>query len=196
MILNATSQKVLQEMMELEKQFDAQFAVDEATGLFLYQLVLCHQPKRILELGTWRGASAIYMAVALKRLGGGHLFTVDIGNDRVETAKENFIKAGVEKFVSQVVSDISPFLQTDNTQYDMVFMDATKYEQVGWLEKLLERNLGRNSLIVIDDAITMKDKMRALYDFVDKHPDLVSKVENVGDGLMVVEYKNSRTVYK
>lgn len=196
MKLNSTIENVLQEMMEVEKQFDAQFAVDEATGLLLYQLVLRHQPKRILELGTWRGASAIYMAAALKKLGDGHLITVDIGNDRVETAKENFIKAGVENFVSQVVLDISSFLQTDNTQYDMVFMDATKYEQSGWLEKLLERNLGSNSIIVIDDAITMKDKMLPLYDFVKNHPELVCKVENVGDGLMVVEYKNSRAVYK
>lgn len=189
-MMDTKIQKVLEEMAEFEKQFDAQFAVDKATGLFLYELVLRHQPKRILELGTWRGASAIYMAAALKELGGGKITTVDVGNDRVEISRQNFVNAGLEDLIIQEVSDISVFLNQDGRQYDLVFMDATKYEQIGWLKKLLDRNLVRNSIIVIDDAITMKDKMQSLYGFVDQHPDLFFNVENVGDGIMVIEFKN------
>jgi hypothetical protein len=45
--------------------------------LFLYSLVRMHAPKTIVELGTGLGASAFWMALAAKRNGVGHVFTVD-----------------------------------------------------------------------------------------------------------------------
>jgi hypothetical protein len=45
--------------------------------LFLYSLVRMHVPKTIVELGTGLGASAFWMALAAKRNGIGHVWTVD-----------------------------------------------------------------------------------------------------------------------
>jgi hypothetical protein len=45
--------------------------------LFLYSLVRMHAPRTIVELGTGLGASAFWMASALKRSGGGRVYTVD-----------------------------------------------------------------------------------------------------------------------
>jgi|HubBroStandDraft_6_1064221.scaffolds.fasta_scaffold208247_1 tetratricopeptide (TPR) repeat protein len=45
--------------------------------LFLYSLVRMHAPKTVVELGTGLGASAFWMALAAKRNGVGHVFTVD-----------------------------------------------------------------------------------------------------------------------
>lgn len=179
--------KVLDDMAEFEKQFEAQFAVGEATGLFLYQLVVKHKPKRILELGTWRGASAIYMAVALKELGDGQITTVDVGNDRAEMARQNFIKAGVGEYITQVVSEIDDFILNHKVKYGLVFMDATKSQQIDWLKMILKNNLTDKGVIIIDDVITMGDRMTVLLDFIKNHPDLCSRTENVGDGLMIVE---------
>lgn len=187
-MLDSQVQKVLDEMAEIERQFDAQFAVDEATGLFLYELVLRYQPRRILELGTWRGASTVYMAAALKELGAGKITTVDVGNDRVELARQNFIKAGLESCIAQEVSDVSVFLNQDDNQYDMVFMDATKNEQGTWFKQLLQNNLGKNSIVVVDDAIKMGGRMKDLFELVKSHPGLTSEIEKVGDGLMVIQF--------
>jgi hypothetical protein len=45
--------------------------------IFLYSLVRMQAPAVMVELGTGLGASAFWMALAAKRNGGGHVFTVD-----------------------------------------------------------------------------------------------------------------------
>jgi hypothetical protein len=45
--------------------------------LFLYSLIRMHAPKTIVELGTGLGTSAFWMALAAKRNGVGHVWTVD-----------------------------------------------------------------------------------------------------------------------
>ncbi|SRR6266568_3187269 len=58
--------------------------------LFLYSLIRMHAPKTIVELGTGLGTSAFWMALAAKRNGVGHVWTVDdlslfkIYNDRLD----------------------------------------------------------------------------------------------------------------
>lgn len=49
----------------------------EEFSLFLYSLVRMHIPKTIVELGTGLGASAFCMALAARRNGVGHVWTVD-----------------------------------------------------------------------------------------------------------------------
>jgi len=177
----------LQKMVEFEKQFDAKFAVDSATGEYLYKFVKEKQPRRILELGTWRGASAIYMASALKELGRGELITVDIGNDRVAQAKDNFLQAGISNYVTQVISDIHEYLPNDATNYDLVFMDASKKHQSKWLKQLLHQNLQKGSWIIIDDYLTMGDRMKAIRDFVESSINLKSTIKKIDDGLLIIE---------
>ncbi|WP_437730008.1 class I SAM-dependent methyltransferase [Sorangium sp. So ce1335] len=49
----------------------------EDFSLFLYSLVKMHAPRTVVELGTGLGASAFWMALAAKRNGVGHVWTVD-----------------------------------------------------------------------------------------------------------------------
>lgn len=189
MILSKKVSAVLAEMAEFEKQFEAQFSIDEDTGLFLYEFVLNNRPENILELGTWRGASAIYMAAALKSLGRGHIVTVDIGNDRIDIARNNFLKAGVADFIKQEVSDISEFLSFDNNKYDLVFMDATKNQQAEWLKQIATNNLDKKGHVVIDDIICMQEKMTDLQAYVKSNKNLKSEISAVGDGLMIVSFR-------
>ncbi len=177
----------LEKMVEFETQFDSKFAVDSATGKYLYNFVLEKKTKRILELGTWRGASGIYLAAALQELGGGELVTVDIGNDRVLQAKENFLHAGVTNVITQVISDIYEYLPKDATVYDLVFMDASKKDQCAWLKQLLHQNLQKGSWVIVDDYLSMGDRMDDLTKFVQSNPLLTSTIEKIDDGLLIIE---------
>lgn len=187
MIQDKKAQKVLEEMESFEQQFLARFAVNKATGAFLYDLVKKLKPQSILELGTWRGASTIYLASALKENGTGKITTVDIGNDRVTQAAVNIKKAGVSEYIIQVVMDIEEFLPQDTAIYDLIFMDATKTHQKRWLDEILKRNTQKGSIIIIDDIILMEDRMRNLIDYVENNKNLKSSIKNIDDGLMVIE---------
>ncbi len=179
--------EVLKRMAAYEKVYEAQFAVDDETGTYLYNFVLEHRPERILELGTWRGASAIYFAAALKQLGRGQVVTVDLGNDRVEQAADNFAQAGVSGLVTQVTADIDDYLPTDNQIYDLVFFDAIKKYQGRWMKDILSRNVRPGSHMIVDDVITMGKRMSDLFDIVEADNRLVSRLEHVGDGLLVIK---------
>lgn len=189
-MLDKQAESQIQYMIEHEEQFDSQFAIDPKTGEYLHAFVLEKKPKRILELGTWRGASGIYLASALKELGGGELVTVDVGNDRVHDAKENFKQAGVSNYITQVISNIHDYLPNDATRYDLVFMDASKKNQGAWLQQLLQKNLQKGAWIIVDDYLTMGDRMEDLTAFVQKSDRLASFVEDIDDGLLVIEVLN------
>ena len=187
MIQDKKAQKVLEEMESFEQQFLARFAINEATGAFLYNLVKKLKPQSILELGTWRGASTIYLALALKENGTGQITTVDIDNNRVEQAADNFKRAGVGEYITQVVIDIEEFLPQDSTVYDFIFMDAAKAHQKRWLEGILKRNTQKGSIIIVDDIILMEEKMKNLINYVENNKNLESSIKNIDDGLMVIE---------
>ncbi len=50
-------------------------------GIKLYELVRKHKPKRIVEIGSWRGCSTTYLAMAVKHNGFGEIISIDIRKD-------------------------------------------------------------------------------------------------------------------
>lgn len=186
MALTETEKTVLKEMADFEKQYSSVFAVDEATGEFLHDLVLKSDSNNILELGTWRGASAIYMASALKQLREGKIVTVDVGNDRVGQARENIKKAGLSDYINQVIANIDDYLPTDSNKYDLIFMDAQKDKQLGWLKQILEKNVKSGTIILVDDIISMGKKQQDLIEFVKKQK-LDAITHPIDDGILEIK---------
>ena len=173
-------------MHAFEDRFDSVFAVDDNTGMFLHNWVLEHQPKRILELGTWRGASAIYLASALQAIGAGELVSVDVQTNRVPMAEQNIASAGLAGFVTLVVMDIDEYLRKQNKgKFDLVFMDAEKKQQGQWLEKILSDFLNPKATILVDDAITMGERMGDLFALAQERK-LKTRMENISDGIYVI----------
>lgn len=190
MIENSNIQSVLDEMADYESQYPSKWAVDDATGTFLHTWVLEHQPRSILELGTWRGASAIYMGAALQLIGNGKLITVDRDSDRGKDADRNIQRAGLSEFVDHIVLDIDEYLnEQQNQQFDLIFLDAAKKQQGRWLKHLITHNAHKDTVFIIDDVITMADRMQDLYAFLTDHPKLTYTIEDIDDGLMIVRFR-------
>jgi caffeoyl-CoA O-methyltransferase len=95
-------------------------------GRILYDLILKNDYKDAVEIGTSTGHSAIWMAWALSKTGG-KLVTIEIDKVRYLTAKANFKKAGVEKFIDARLGDAHLLVPQLEGKYDFVFSDADKF---------------------------------------------------------------------
>jgi predicted O-methyltransferase YrrM len=111
-------------------------AVSPTDGRLLRQLAEAMGAKRVVELGTSTGYSAIWLALAL-RATGGKLYTHEINAERIRMARENFKKAGLDGIITIIVGDAHETVRQHTGPIDIVFLDADKQGYVDYLDKLL-----------------------------------------------------------
>jgi predicted O-methyltransferase YrrM len=99
--------------------------VPYSDGKVLYNLIIKNNYRRVLEIGTSTGHSAIWMAWALSKTGG-KLITIEIDEGRYKTALKNFRKAGVEEFIDARLADAHQLVRELKGPFDFVFSDADK----------------------------------------------------------------------
>jgi len=99
--------------------------VPENDGKTLYDLVLQHNYKSALEIGTSTGHSGIWIAWALSKTGG-KLITIDIDEERHGLAVENFKGAGLSGYIDARLADAHALVPTLKGPFDFVFCDADK----------------------------------------------------------------------
>ena len=185
--MNIFSHKIeatLKQMEEYERSYASVFAVDGATGELLYKKVLEIKPKSVLELGTWRGASAIYLAAALQVLGEGKVITLDKSLANIEKAKANIAAAGLDAFVECRLQDADKFLRKEKNLFGFVFIDAAKAEYGKWVEAIFSAHLAPEGIVILDDVSTMSEKMADLFSVLSKHPEIKATHHAIGNGLL------------
>lgn len=180
-----------------------EIAVAPAQGRLLEVLARAIGARRILEIGTLAGYSAIWLARALPA--DGTLVTLELEPDRARLARENLNAAGLVARVEVMVGPASVSLESlraaGTPAFDLIFIDADKERCVEYLEHSLA--LARpGTLIVVDnvvrrgrlvDAATNDpsvDGVRAMMDMIARNPRLAAAgVQTVGskgyDGLLV-----------
>ena len=92
--------------------------------------------KNVVEIGTCNGYSGIWFCLALRKTDG-KLITHEINADRAQLARENFKRAGVDKFVTLVEGDAHEEVKKLKDPIDVLFLDADKEGYMDYLEKLL-----------------------------------------------------------
>ncbi|HRG87647.1 MAG TPA: O-methyltransferase [Chitinophagales bacterium] len=88
---------------------------------FITQLI---QPKRILEIGTFTGYSAICMAKGLTD--DGVLHTIDVNEELQPMCAKYFTKAGLADKIVHHIGDARQIIPTLSETFDLVFIDADK----------------------------------------------------------------------
>ncbi len=175
---------------------DLQPFVEPEIGRFLALLVRMKQMKRVLELGTGIGYSALWIASGLVHTGG-TVTTVDNHERTGREAAEMFSRSGVGSCIIQKSGDIrevtSLLARNIPSSLDMVFQDGAKqlYPQV--LEYIYTL-LIPGGILVTDDVLfpVEKDVRRGLKAPVDLFNRMirddqrfVTSVLPVGHGLMI-----------
>lgn len=95
-------------------------------GRFLKMLVEMTGSRKVLELGTFTGYSAICLASGLPC--GGHLDTLELNDELEDLILEGFERAGVSGNITLHIGDCKKTLETLEGPYDLVFIDANKRE--------------------------------------------------------------------
>ena len=158
-------------------------------------------PKKILEIGAAVGYSAMCFSESLSE--GGKIDTIERDEERIQEAKENFKKVGVEDKIHLYEGDALEILPTLNGKYDMVFIDAAKGKYPFFLKESL-RMINDNGIIFADNILykgyVMSDynkhkqrtavrNLREYIKEVSENPNLETEILEVGDGLAISKIK-------
>ncbi len=139
-------------MIELEAQAEKENIpiVGPVVGELLYILAAATKAKRILELGTATGYSAIYLAKACEPFNG---FVVTLENDggMAARAQQNFQQAGVSDRIEIHVANALEVLPQLQESFDFIFLDIEKQDYAKVLPDC-QRLLIKGGLLVADNV--------------------------------------------
>jgi predicted O-methyltransferase YrrM len=128
-------------------------------GKFLQVMAITCSAKRILELGTLLGYSAIWMARALPPEG--RLITVESEPHHAALAQKNIERAGlsskVEIKTGKALDILSKMISNQERPFDMIFIDADKPPYAEYFELALK--LSRPGTLIICDNVIREGKV-------------------------------------
>jgi predicted O-methyltransferase YrrM len=168
-------------------------------GKFLKMICQMQNPKRILEIGTYTGYSAISMAMGTSSEC--EIHTIDC-NDELEGFTRKFFKqSGYEERIKFHIGEALEIIPKLKDEFDLVFIDADKRQYIEYYEATMPL-LKKGGFILADDVlwdgkvledINPNDKQtQGILDF-NKHVQDDDRVENlmlpIRHGLMMIRKK-------
>ena len=170
---------------------------------FIGFLLKSVKAKRVLELGTFTGYSALAMAENLPE--NGEEITVDINKETVTLAKDFWNKSKHGYKVKSLLGSGLDIIPTLSGQFDFIFIDADKRNYIDYL-KLTVPMLSANGIIVIDNVLwsgkvlpdaelgdSHNDKntefIRLVNDYVAESSDLYGTLLPIRDGMFLIQKK-------
>lgn len=166
---------------------------------FLKVLLSMKQPKKILEVGTAVGFSAILMCEYGPE--GCHVTTIEKYEKRIPIAKENFRRAEKEAQITLLEGDAMEIMKKMQEEYDFIFMDAAKGQYIHFLPEVM-RLLKPQGVLVSDNVLqdgdiiqshfaverrnrTIYKRMREYLYELKHNEQLLTSIVPIGDGATV-----------
>jgi predicted O-methyltransferase YrrM len=151
------------------------------TGEFLSVLVRATLARRVLEIGTSNGYSALWLAEAARAIGGA-VTTVEYSEYKVGLAAATFARSGLASYITLVHDDAGRVLQhSEDSAFDFVFLDSERSEYPGWWPHL-RRVLRPGGLLVVDNAVSHAEQMAPFVALVNADPLFTTSLVPVGNG--------------
>ena len=157
--LDGGNPSYLNELEEYARATDVPIVRTEMQS-FLRFLMKMKQPKRILEVGTAIGFSALLMSEYAPQ--DCKITTIEKYEKRIPLALENFKKAGKEESITLLQGDALEILPTLKDEYDFIFMDAAKGQYIHFLSDIL-RLLKTDGLLVSDNVLQDGDVLESRF---------------------------------
>lgn len=174
-------------LSELEQTADAYWNVGRDNAGFLALLVKAVGARRVLEVGTSNGYSALWLARALLETGGGAVVAVEHDAGRAALARENFRRAGLEGVITLLEGDARALIPRQTGPFDVVFLDAEKGQYADYLRACLPL-VRPGGLVIGDDTLSLRERMAEYVELAFSLPELESVEIPIDDGI-ILSYK-------
>lgn len=167
-------------------------------GKFLQMISTLLQPRRILEIGTFTGYSALYLAKGLQP--GGLLHTIELRAEDAAVAQANFNRSNDREKIILHTGNALDIIPALTETWDLVFIDADKVGYSDYYELVMPGVrqggviLADNVLFhgqVLEQPITGKNA-KAIQSFnerVQKDPRVENVLVTIRDGLLMIRKK-------
>ena len=175
----------------------AMMNIGQDQGRFMSMLVSLIGARVVVEVGTFTGMSALWLARGLPD--GGRLLCFDITDKYLATAREAWAAAGVDDRIDMRIGPAAAGLAAlpAEPHVDLAFIDADKTGYQEYLELLLPRLTERGVILVdnvlwggsiIDPAVDDESTraLRAFNDHVAARRDCDAVMLNIGDGVTMI----------
>jgi len=164
---------------------------------FLHLIIKISKIKKVLEIGTFTGLSALTISLALPI--DGKLIALDKNIETTKVANDYFKKANQDKKIETIIKsalDSLNDLKKNNKKFEMIFIDADKENYKNYYDQSIEL-LNKDGLIIIDNVLwhgdvvdeTKNDKFTTNIRDFNKYVKNDSRTEQIimplGDGLTV-----------
>ncbi|MFD1038568.1 O-methyltransferase [Virgibacillus byunsanensis] len=171
---------------------------------FLMQLIRIHKPKTILEIGTAIGYSALRMSQAYPKTS---IITIERDKKRYEQAIHNIKMLDKQENIHVIFGDALEKISEmpANSSFDLIFIDAAKGQYKRFFE-LTTHFLAENGIIISDNVLfrgyvanpnltdqkrfkKIAGSIREYNDWLMKHPNFITTIVPVGDGVAISKKK-------
>lgn len=165
-------------------------------GTFLTMFSRLLSPKRILEIGTYTGYSAICLARGLRP--GGMLTTIEVNDELRNIALEFFRKAELLEQIELINGDALDVIPALKGTFDLVFIDAHKDHYPDYYNLVIDK-VESGGFILVDNVLwggkvldaNLADSTTRIIDHFNKMITADQRVENfllpLRDGIMVIK---------
>ena len=153
---------VLREIEEMGKKSFIP-SIGPVKGKILAEVVRKHKPRKILEVGSLYGYSAIL--IAKNSPAHAEITTVEKNPEHARITEQNVERAKLEGQIKIIHGDAKEILTTLPGPFDLVFLDAEKTQYLDYL-KAVENKLHQGSVVVADNVGVFQDQMQNYLHYV------------------------------
>lgn len=124
--------------------------IRKETQSLIRTLLVMNKPKRILEVGTAIGFSALFMMEFMPK--DGHITTIEKYEKRIPLARENFKRFDTDERITLIEGDAADVLKQLEGPFDFIFMDAAKGQYIHFLPDVLKL-MPLGGLLISDNVL-------------------------------------------
>lgn len=198
--------KVLSEIEETARM-DSLPSIGPIKGKIVESVLKEHKPKKVMEIGTLHGYSAILIANTISSCSYGNrnldtdtkysepiVISVEKDEKLATIARKNIKNSRLSNLIQVITGDAIRVIPNLKTKFNMIFLDAAKNEYLRYLQLVEECGLlEKRAVIVADNVILFENEMKNYLDYVRHSGKYLSRTtetsleftKNVADALEV-----------